>query len=298
MEELTDDRGDEDAERNCGEDIAGELQRIKRGEIGLDEADVIEQAIFQREGGRDDRDLRNNDQPLQPRITYVGARADGKVDAEQDEGDEHPLEGEDPPEDSEGREEAGKVSGLTDKGRNHIHDAEKKPGIPLERLGQYHPISQQEAECGEEQNEHDVDQPAGERGRAPSPRHQPHLRRTDFPCHIAINDGSDLPRMSMKGLANEPGHSGEWQSVHGEDLVLRLHAGASGLGQRMHQKTGAVGVIERRPGTVGIEETVKVRSGAGGIKERRTNSQDGQQQVRKFGGVGLHLAYKAFLLLL
>ena len=31
VEELTDDRSDEDAERNRGEDIARELQRIKRG---------------------------------------------------------------------------------------------------------------------------------------------------------------------------------------------------------------------------------------------------------------------------
>ena len=78
VEELTDDRGDEDAERNCGEDIARERQRIERGEIGMDEADVIEQAVLQREGGRDDGNLRNNDQPLQPRITYVRAERTGK----------------------------------------------------------------------------------------------------------------------------------------------------------------------------------------------------------------------------
>jgi hypothetical protein len=59
-----------------------------------------------------------------------------------------------------------------------------------------------------------------------------------------------------------------------------------------------MGVIERGPGTVGVEETIKVRSRAGGIKERRPNGQDGQQEVRKFGGVGLHGGDKAFLLLL
>jgi hypothetical protein len=113
-----------------------------------------------------------------------------------------------------------------------------------------------------------------------------------------MNDGSDLPRTSMKGLANQPGHAGKRESVHGENLVLSLHAGAERLGERLNQETGAVGVIKRQPGTVSIEKTVKGRSGAGDIKERRTNSQDGQQQVRNFGGVGLHEDFKAFLLLL
>ena len=108
----------------------------------------------------------------------------------------------------------------------------------------------------------------------------------------------DLPWMSVKGLANQPGHSGERHAVDGKDLVLRLHAGAARFGERLHQKAGAVGVLERRPGAVGIEEAVKDRRGAGDVKERRTNSQDGQQQVRKFGEVGLHGPNRASLLLL
>ena len=134
-------------------------------------------------------------------------------------------------------------------------------------------------------------------GRALRCGHQLNLRGTGLPRHIAIDDGSGLPRTSMKGLANQPGHAGERESVHGKDLVFRHHAGALRLGERLNQKAGAMGVIEGRPGAVGIEETVKVRSRAGGIKERRTNGQDGQQQVRKFGGVGLHGGDKAFLLL-
>ena len=186
---------------------------IERREIGLDEADVIEQAVLERAGGRDDRDLRNDDEPLDPWVAGVGTGADGKVDAEQDEGDEHPLKGEDLPEDGEGREETGKVSCATDKRRNHVHDAEQKPGIPFERSCQHHPIPQQEAECGKEQNEHDVDEPTGKRWRAPSPRHQRHLRGMRYPCRIAINDGNDLPRTSMKGLANQPGHSGKRDAI-------------------------------------------------------------------------------------
>jgi hypothetical protein len=90
-----------------------------------------------------------------------------------------------------------------------------------------------------------------------------------------MNDDSDLPRPSMKGLANQPGHSCEWESIHRKDLVLGCHAGLARLGERLHHKTGVVRVIERRPHAVGIEETVKVCRGAGGIKERRTHSQEG-----------------------
>ena len=45
-EELADDGGDEDAERNRGEDISRELKRIDGGKIGLNEADVIKQAVL------------------------------------------------------------------------------------------------------------------------------------------------------------------------------------------------------------------------------------------------------------
>ena len=122
-------------------------------------------------------DLGNNDEPLDPRVAGVGAGADGKVDAEQDERDEHPLDGEDLPEDGEGRKEAGKVSGSAAEGGNHIHDAQQKPGIPFERPRQHHPIAKQETECWKEGDQHDVDQPAGEGWRSSSLRHQLHLRR-------------------------------------------------------------------------------------------------------------------------
>ena len=115
--------------------------------------------------------------------------------------------------------------------------------------------------------------------------HQPHLCRTDFPCHIAINDGRDLPRMSMEGLANDPGHSGEWLAVHGEDLVLRYHAGASGLGEWIHKKARAVRGTKRRPGALGVEKTVKVRGGAGGVEERRTNSQVASNRYGSLAGL-------------
>ncbi len=268
VEELTDDRRDEDAERNRGKDIARELQRVKRGEVGLDKADVIKQAVLQRPHRRNDGNLRNNDQPLQPRITHVSARADGEVNAEQDERNEHPLKGEDLPKDGECSEKAGKVSLSTEKGRDRVHDAEKKPGIPFERPGQYHPISQQETECGEDQNEHDVDEPTSDVRTSRAPGRQLNLRGTNAAGHIAIDDGSHLPRTSMKGLTNQPCHAGEREPIHGKDLVFRHHASVLRLGERLHQEAGAMGVIERRPGAVGIEETVKVRSRAGGIKER------------------------------
>jgi hypothetical protein len=98
----------------------------------------------------------------------------------------------------------------------------------------------------------------------------------------------------MIGLTNQPGHAGKRESVDGKNLVFRYHAGALRLRERLDQEASGMGVIEGGPGTVGIEETIKVRSRAGGIKERRTNGQDGQQQVRKFGRVGLHGASKHF----
>ena len=79
--------------------------------------------------------------------------------------------------------------------------------------------------------------------------------------------------MSMKDLANQPRHAGKRASIDGKDLVLSLHAGAAGLGERLHQKAGTVGKIQRRPGAVAIEEAVKDRSSAGYVKERRTSNQ-------------------------
>ncbi len=110
-EELAYNRGDEYAKRNCGEQITSYFKRIGRGKVRFDEAVVIKQAVLDSELGGDDQDLGNNDDPLDPRVAGVGTRADGKVDAEQDERDEHPLNGEYLPEDGEGGEETGKVSG-------------------------------------------------------------------------------------------------------------------------------------------------------------------------------------------
>ncbi len=85
-------------------------------------------------------------------------------------------------------------------------------------------------------------------GRAPSPRHQLHVRRADCAGHIAIDDGSDLPRTSVIGLANQPGHAGKRESVHGKNLVFRHHAGALRLRERLDQKASGMGVIERAAG--------------------------------------------------
>ena len=60
------------------------------------------------------------------------------------------------------------------------------------------------------------------RWRSPSLRHQPYLRRMHPARAIAIDDGDDLPRMSVKGLANQPCHAGERDSVHGDELVFGL----------------------------------------------------------------------------
>ena len=150
-EELADDGGNEDTERKRGEDISRDLKRIDCGKIGLDETYVVKPAVRQCDFGGDDRDLGNNDEPLDPWVADVGTGADGKIDAEQDERDEHPLDGEDLPEDGEGRKEAGEISGSADEDGNHVHDAQQKPGIPFERPGQHHPIAEQEAEGGKEE---------------------------------------------------------------------------------------------------------------------------------------------------
>ena len=100
------------------------------------------------------------------------------------------------------------------------------------------------------------------------------------PALDAINDGEDLSRTSVKGLLNQPSHSGEGYSIHRKDLVLILHACASRLGERLDQITRAVGVLKRRPRSIGIEEAVEDRSRPGYIKERRTRNQYGQQHVR------------------
>ncbi len=157
----------------------------------MDEVDVIQQAVLKGEVAGYDRDLGNDDEPLDPRVARVEARADGKIDAEQDEGDKHPLLGEDLPEDGEGRKEAGKVSGSADEGRDHVHDAEQEPGIPVERPGQHHPVAEKKAERRKEKNQHYVDEPAGERWRNPSPRVQLDLRCMYLPCLIAVEDGNE-----------------------------------------------------------------------------------------------------------
>ena len=43
----------------------------------------------------------------------------------------------------EGGEEAGKVSGVCDKDRRHIHDPEEEPGIAIERPCQHYPKAQE-----------------------------------------------------------------------------------------------------------------------------------------------------------
>ena len=129
-------------------------------------------------------------------------------------------------------------------------------------------------------------------------RHQPHVRHTGVTCTIAIKDRNGLPRLSVEGLANQPGHPGEGNSIHGDDLVFSLHTGAARLGQWLHQKMSVVGVLERRPSAMRVEEAVEDCSCASYIKQGRTNNQYGQQQIRKFGEVGFHGPNKAFLLFL
>ena len=118
--------------------------------------------------------------------------------------------------------------------------------------------------------------------------HQPHLRGMHPAQSIAIDDGEDLSWMSVEGLANEPCHAGEGHAVHGNGLVLGCHPRASRLGEWLDQKTGVIGVLQRRPRPVGIEKAVEGRGGVGRVKERRTHNQYGQQEVRKFGEVRLH----------
>ncbi len=62
-------------------------------------------------------------------------------------------------------------------------------------------------------------------------RHQPHLRRMHPTQPIAIDDEKDLSWTSVKGLANEPCHSGERNSIHGNGLVLGCHPRASRFGE-------------------------------------------------------------------
>ena len=147
------------------------------GKIRLDETNVVKDAVLMREVERNEEDLGNDDEPLDPRVAGVNAGADGKVDAEQDERDKHPLLGKDLPEDGEGREEAGKVSGVCDKDRRHIHDPQKEPGIPIERPCQHYPKAQQEAESGKEHTQDDGDQPTRDRGRTSPLGHEPHRAR-------------------------------------------------------------------------------------------------------------------------
>ncbi len=226
-EEPAHDGGNEDTERQRGEDISRDLKRTDCGKVGLDEPYVVKPAIGQCELGGDDRDLGNDDEPLDPRVADVGTGADGKIDAEQDERDEHPLDGEDFPEDGEGCKEAGKISRSAAEDGHDVHDAQQEPGIPFQRPGQDHPIAEQQAEGGKEGHQHDVSQPAGEGGRNTPLRHQAHFRRVHPTQSIAINDGKDLSWTSVEGLADEPCHSGKRDSIHGNGLVLGCHPRAS-----------------------------------------------------------------------
>ena len=112
-----------------------------------------------------------------------------------------------------------------------------------------------------------------------------HLHRA---CVIAIEDGDHIPRMGVKDLANQPGHTGERNAVHGNDLVFGPHAGALRFGHGLHQETRVAGVVKRRARAVGIEKLVEDRSRAGHIEEQGTYNQYGQQQIREFGVVGFH----------
>ena len=92
--------------------IAREFKRIDRGKIRLDET------VCDKAGRTEERTGRGRSAIWGTMMSHlihgwrsVGTGADGKVDAEQDERDEHPLKGEDLPEDGEGGQETGKVSG-------------------------------------------------------------------------------------------------------------------------------------------------------------------------------------------
>ena len=103
-------------------------------------------------------------------------------------------------------------------------------------------------------------------------RHQSHLGGVHAASPVVIDDGGDLSRTGEVGLAYQAGHAGERNAIHGDDLVHGLHAGAARLGQRLHQKTGGVGVIQRRPRAVGVEEAVKGGCSAGHVEKRGTYS--------------------------
>jgi hypothetical protein len=175
---------------------------------------------------------------------------------------------------------------MNDEDRRHVHDAQQEPGIPFQRPRQHHPIAEQEAKCGEDADQEDVDQPAG--WRCLSPGHQPDLCGIHPAVRVAIDNGDFVSGTGVKDLANQTGHSRERNAIDGEDIVFGMHAGAARLGQGLHQKSGAVGVVKRQPCAVGIEEAVEGCSRVGYIKEHGTRNQDGQQQIRKFGEVGLH----------
>src|ERR1700689_4035739 len=101
-------------------------------------------------------------------------------------------------------------------------------------------------------------------------RHQPHVCHTGLTSTIAIKDVNGLPRLSVEGLANQPGHACEGNSIHGDDVVFSLHTGAARLGQWLHQKMGVVGVLKRRPSAIRVEEAVEDCSRASYIKQGRT----------------------------
>ena len=92
-------------------------------------------------------------------------------------------------------------------------------------------------------------------------------------CVIAIEDGGHVPRMSVKDLANQPGHTGERNSVHRNDLVFGPHAGALRFGHGLHQETRVGGVVKRRARTIRIQKLVEDRGRAGYIEEQGTYNQ-------------------------
>ena len=182
-----------------------------------------------------------------------------------------------------GREEAGEIAGAADESRDHVHDAEKEPGVPIKRLRQHHPIPQQKTEAGEKEHQHNVHDPVGEVRGNPAERHQVHLRGVHTSRPGAVEHGDGVSRPIVEGLADQVRHAGVRHAVHGHDLILGLHACPHRLGERLYKITGAMRILERRTRAIGVEKGVKGRSGAGRVEEHRTRNQDGQQQVRKFG---------------
>ncbi len=175
----------------------------------MDGTNVVKDAVLNGEVERNEEDLGNDDEPLDPWETGIHAGADGEVDAEENERDEHPLLSEDLPGDREGREETGKVSGVCAKDWRDIHDPQKEPCVPIERPCQHYPKAQQKAESWEDHIQDNGDQPISNCGRTSPLGHQAHMRGVHAASLVVIDDGGDLTRMSVEGLMYQPGHTGE-----------------------------------------------------------------------------------------